>query len=249
MNDMRWLAYQLATAYHETAYTMKPIKEYGKRSYFMRMYDKTGSRPRVARSLGNTQVGDGARFCGRGYVQLTGRANYKKMSPITGYDLVTMPGGALMPEVAAEVMHYGMKNGTFTGKRLSHYFNRSKSDWYNARRIINGTDRASTIARYGRQFHDALVKSAWDEWEAPVPEPGEGDEAPEPVKNPIKGALKRSSRRADAVRRLQTALGGLIVDGDYGPVTERAVKEFQKANGLKVDGKAGQVTLGALGLA
>ena len=66
LSDLRWLAYMLATTFHETARTMRPIREYGGRTYVMRMYDKTGHRPHVARALGNTEVGDGARFCGRG---------------------------------------------------------------------------------------------------------------------------------------------------------------------------------------
>ena len=68
----------LGTVYLETAATMQPIHEYGDRSYFMRMYDKTGDRPNVAATLGNTQVGDGALFAGMGYVQSTGRANARR---------------------------------------------------------------------------------------------------------------------------------------------------------------------------
>src|SRR3990167_1622370 len=56
LTDLRFLAYMLATAFHETARTMLPIKEYGGRAYFMKMYDKTGSRPQVVAGLGNTKV-------------------------------------------------------------------------------------------------------------------------------------------------------------------------------------------------
>lgn len=155
-SDPRWLAYMLATAFHETAQTMQPIKEYGGKSYFMRMYDKTGKRPRVARDLGNTQVGDGATFCGRGYVQLTGRANYARASREIGVDLVKYPDGALEPDIASRIMFAGMKDGWFTGKRLDHYFNGQTDDPRSARRIINGMDKASTIAGYHRIFLDAL---------------------------------------------------------------------------------------------
>ncbi len=55
--------------------TMQPIKEYGGERYFYRMYDITGYRPGVAKHLGNLQPGDGARFPGRGLVQLTSRKN------------------------------------------------------------------------------------------------------------------------------------------------------------------------------
>ncbi len=156
-SDARWLAYMLATAFHETARTMRPIREYGSHAYFMRMYDMTGDRPHVARDLGNTLVGDGARFCGRGYVQLTGRANYARMSDLTGRDLVGDPDLALEPGIAAEVMFAGMTRGLFTGRALHHYFGDAVEDWAGARRIVNGTDRAATIAGYGQAFHAAVV--------------------------------------------------------------------------------------------
>jgi hypothetical protein len=89
--DDRWLAYALATAHHETDRSMQPIKEYGSSGYFMRMYDCNGNRPLVAKRLGNTLPGDGAKFFGRGYVQLTGRRNYTDWSKRLDLDLVGNP--------------------------------------------------------------------------------------------------------------------------------------------------------------
>lgn len=160
LSDIRFLAYILATTFHETARTMQPIKEYGGRDYFVRMYDKTGRRPRVARVLGNTEVGDGARFCGRGYVQLTGRANYAKASKKFGVDFVRDPGAVMRPDHAARIMYAGMTEGWFTGKKLSNYFSEAKDDPRNARRIINGMDKASKIAGYHNEFLDALEQAA-----------------------------------------------------------------------------------------
>lgn len=151
-----WTAYALATAFHETARTMQPIKEYGGRAYFMRMYDKTGNRPHVARDLGNTKVGDGALFCGRGYPQLTGRRNYTLLGELLGIDLVGNPDLALRPDIAAKIMVLGMERGLFTGKRLADYFGNGRNDPVNARRIINGKDKANTIAGYHRDFLHAL---------------------------------------------------------------------------------------------
>lgn len=173
-SDRRELAYELATAYHETAHTMQPITEYGGRAYFNKY--ETGTR--IGKNLGNTRKGDGYKFRGRGYVQLTGRANYDKMSNLTGVDLLSNPELALDPEIAAQIMFEGMTRGSFTGRKLSDYFTETKTDWVSARRIINGTDRASLIAGYARKFHAALAAAS------------------EPFKSPQ--ALKRSRTMAMA---------------------------------------------------
>jgi len=157
--DDRWLAYALGTAHHEVAATMQPIHERGGENYFFRMYDKAGQRPKVAKALGNTQAGDGVLFHGRGYVQLTGRANYRKMQNKFGVDLTsnaTAANGVLQPAMAAMIMFYGMERGIFTGKKFADYFNASKEDWINARRIINRLDRAEKIAGYGQRYYAAI---------------------------------------------------------------------------------------------
>ncbi len=156
VTDARWVAYMLATAFHETAQTMKPIKEHGGQAYFKRLYDITGERPALAKANGNLYPGDGAKFCGRGYVQLTWRANYERMGKIIGTDLVADPDKAMRPDIAADVMIIGMKQGWFTGRHLSEFFNERQTDWVGARRIINGTDRAELIAGYAKAFLAAL---------------------------------------------------------------------------------------------
>jgi hypothetical protein len=154
--DDRWLAYALGTAYHEVAFTMQPIHERGGPRYFFAMYDKDGSRPRVAASLGNTQRGDGVRFHGRGYVQLTGRSNYTKAGRLAGADLVSDPELAIDPAIASKILFTGMETGLFTGKKFSDYFNKTTEDWINARRIINGVDKAPQIAAYAKRFYGAI---------------------------------------------------------------------------------------------
>jgi hypothetical protein len=66
-----------------------------------------------------------------------------------------------------------------------------------------------------------------------------------PAKPRLVGMLRRGSSGAN-VRYLQTALGGLKVDGQFGPITDRTVRSFQAANGLKVDGIVGPITWGRL---
>lgn len=160
--DDRWLAYALATTFHETAFTMQPIHERGGNDYFFRMYDKDSpvpARRAVAKRLGNTQPGDGVLFHGRGFVQLTGRANYTRMGTIFGVDLTTNSTAAdavLGLSMASRIMFKGMHEGLFTGARFATFFNDTKTDWVNARKIINGLDVADAIAQYGRKFYAAL---------------------------------------------------------------------------------------------
>lgn len=154
--DLRHLAYMLATAKHETASTMQPINEYGGDGYFFRMYDPEGDRGEFAKRNGNVHPGDGVKFHGRGYVQLTWRSNYEKMAKLTGVDLVNDPDLALHPDVAALIMFEGMERGLFTGVGLPRYFDDDTDDPVNARRIINGTDKAAEIAAIHRAFLGAL---------------------------------------------------------------------------------------------
>jgi putative chitinase len=155
--DLRQLAYILATAYHETAWTFQPIKERGGLTYLTNNYDITGNRPKLARANGNITVGDGARYAGRGFVQLTWRNNYRSVGKKLGIDLEGKPHLALEINVAALILVKGMQEGWFTGRRLSQYFSADKEDWVNARRIVNGLDKARSIAAQGKLFLAAMV--------------------------------------------------------------------------------------------
>ncbi len=144
-HDVRWVAYALATAYHETDFTMEPIAEYG----------HGRGRPYGVPDPKNGQV-----FYGRGFVQITWRHNYARADlEIPGFDLVNHPDNALKPEVAAVIMVRGLIEGWFTGVKLENYFplhNPKYADWLNARRIVNGLDCAARIALYAQHFRDAL---------------------------------------------------------------------------------------------
>lgn len=164
-SPLSWAAYAMATAYHETASTMQPIKEYGGPTYFTRMYDVGGARPKMAIANGNTCAGDGPRYCGRGYVQLTWKTNYARAGKECGVDLIGYPDHAMRPEVAAQIMRSGMDGGWFTGKGFADYLPRKgradRSAFTAARKIINGNDRAAVIAGHALEFQRALEAGGW----------------------------------------------------------------------------------------
>lgn len=156
---LSWLAYALATAWHEAR--LRPIHELGGPNY-LRKYD-TGP---LAAALGNTPEadGDGILYAGRGLVQLTGRRNYENAGKMLGLDLMTNPDLALEPSNAARILVWGMEGGKFTGKGLADYlpgWRGTLVQFKQARRIINGTDRADDIAALANAFQDALQKGGW----------------------------------------------------------------------------------------
>lgn len=151
--DLRWLAYMLATTYHETAFTMQPIEEYGKGKG--KPYGK-----KIKHSGMKYDCPDKIYF-GRGAVQLTWFENYELMGRLLGIDLLNFPEKALELDTATKILFEGMTRGSssfgdFTGKCLELYFNETKEDWINSRRIINGIDKAVAISGYGKKFLSAL---------------------------------------------------------------------------------------------
>lgn len=148
ITDLRWLAYMLATVKHECAGHWLPIEEFGKGQG--RPYGKPVT---VTDSTGKqfTNV-----YYGRGYVQLTWKDNYATMGTQLGNRLVYEPQLALDPVIAYKIMSLGMRKGMFTGVGLSKYINGDKCDYFNARRIINGTDAAQKIADYATKLEAIL---------------------------------------------------------------------------------------------
>lgn len=149
----RQLAYVLATIKHETAHTMLPIDEFGTTDRFDRLY---GPPSKKAKELGNTRPGDGDRFHGRGYVQITGRNNYRHAGNQLNVDLETNPERIKEKPIAYTIAVAGMNHAWFTGRKLSDFINEKKVDFVNARRIINGLDRADQIADMARRMDDIL---------------------------------------------------------------------------------------------
>jgi uncharacterized protein (TIGR02594 family) len=137
-------AYVLATVEWETGHTFKPIPEQGPDSYFDRYEGRE--------DLGNVHPGDGLRFKGRGFVQITGRNNYWHYAKLLGIDLVNHPDLALEPQTALFILVDGFKTGAFTGKKITDYINGEETDFINARRCINALDKAEEIAAIAEKF-------------------------------------------------------------------------------------------------
>jgi hypothetical protein len=144
IHDIRWFAYMMATAYHETAHTFQPVEEIGKGR---------------GRPYGIPDPKTGQIYYGRGLVQLTWKRNYQKFTDLLGLDLVDHPALALVPATAYKIMSLGMTEGLFTSKKLADYLNDEKSDYVDARRTINGLDRAHLIAGYAEKFQQVLTGS------------------------------------------------------------------------------------------
>lgn len=175
IDDLRHLAYPLATTLHETASTMWPIEEYGKGS---------------GQPYGKKDPETGQTYYGRGYVQLTWRDNYRKATQKLGLkgdaDLEWHAAMALDPQIAADVMFRGMTEGWFRSdskgaQTLARYFNATTDDAYGAREIINGDKTkvpswsggvsiGNLIKGYHGKFLTAL-KAAKIEQPVPEPEP------------------------------------------------------------------------------
>lgn len=133
------IAYVLATVQHETNNTFQPVEE----AYWM----PASFRRRLRY----------APYWGRGFVQLTWRANYVRYSRILGMDLVKHPERVCEPPIANFILVHGFRTGAFTGKRLSEYVSPTHTDYVSARRCINGLDKAQLIAGYAKTWERRLA--------------------------------------------------------------------------------------------
>ena len=165
-----WVAYALATAYHETAHTMQPVHERGGAAYLTRMYDINGNRPAKAKELGNLSPGDGAKYGGRGYVQLTGKKNYQRATDKLralgiDVDLVATPDRAMEPAIAAATMISGMREGWFTGRDIDDDLPSrgpaALAQFKATRDVINGRDKDDEIAAYAIDFQTGLLRGGY----------------------------------------------------------------------------------------
>lgn len=184
------------------------------------------------KNLGNTEPGDGWKFHGRGYVQLTGRAGYEKMGKELGLDLVNHPELAADKEVAAKIAIQYWKD------RVQPNGHQTNVD--GACKDINGGHNGLAARRGAAEaWQNALDKGY---------QPG----GPEP----IPGAHVSGRMSKDKAEHVQTLLNAhgyvdsngkpLTVDGNAGNETRQAIERFQADHHLKADGVVGPATLKAL---
>lgn len=155
-------AYVLATIWHETAGTMKPIAEYGKgkgRPYGTWYTNTKGEKYSFKNGNKNTVYTYAEcphLFYGRGDTQNTWYDNYEKLSKVFGVDFLQNPDLLLTEEWSTPVTLYAMKTGLYTTRKIDTYINNAKTDFVGARYVINGSDKAEKIAKEANIFLRAL---------------------------------------------------------------------------------------------
>jgi putative chitinase len=211
----------LAQCAHESDH-FKTLEEYA-----------SGSAYEGRKDLGNTRQGDGRRFKGRGIIQLTGRANYIEASADLDLDLVNNPELAEDPEVSVRTAIW------FWEKRKLNQF-ADKDDITTITRRINGgfngfEDRKKYLARAKRVLKDEDFTSF-----------GKSD-SEEDDKNIV---LAKRGEVSDYVKDIQNLLinkgAKITADGNFGPKTEEAVKDFQRWSNLAATGRVDVATMNAL---
>lgn len=218
LNKAEHIAYIMATVKHETANQFVPVRE----AYWL-------SEEWRKRNLRYYP------WYGRGFVQITWEDNYYKaelnitaaelathksyreIGDKLGTDLVDNPDLALRWDYAYEILVQGMLEGWFTGKSLADFNSNGHFDAVNARKIVNGLDRASLIAAYAKEYLPSVkekLSSTFPSFRLSI------------------GNKSASVQVVQAILNLwaeQSDIGRvLVVDGWYGIRTARQVKEFQR---------------------
>jgi len=148
----------LAQIKHETGGLFQPITERGSKEYFNKYEPDT----QIGKNLGNRHIGDGYLYRGRGFLQVTGRENYRKFSDLIMVDLISNPDKALDPTISYKISYYGVRAGLFTGVSFYRYMNSARTDFKNARRVVNGLDKADKIAKDSETFNHILSRAKAD---------------------------------------------------------------------------------------
>ena len=196
--------------------SFEPINEFGNDAYFTEHYENRTD-------LGNVQPGDGVRYHGRGFIQVTGRANYRGYGEKLGVALEDEPDLALDPSVATRILgRYFKDRGIADDAR--------KADWKAVRKKVNGGlngwDRFSSLVERLEQATEAAGDAL-----------AEGSIGPGVVE--LKALLNAWGREHPLPKPMKPG-------PFFGPATTAAVKAFQKANKIQPTGRVGQKTRIAL---
>lgn len=198
--------------------------------------------------MGNDEPGDGYKYRGRGYMQLTGKDNYREAGEALGLDLVNHPDLASKPEYASKIAVWYWQN---------HVPEAAREDVKAATKAINGgynglTDREQRFEKWERTLTPDVMQRLQERGVGlPVATPSVSS-----GRDPMSDGMLVQGEKGAAVKTMQeklaalgyTGLDGkpLVPDKDFGTGTLAAVKQFQRDHGLKDDGKAGPKTLEAL---
>jgi predicted chitinase len=218
VTDPHHVAHILAHVRRETGGYMSPIKETVYPSHKNKNPTDAEVMQRLERAWSRGQLPwvkkpywrDGE--FGRGQIQLTHAKNRAKFGITDRDDLLKLP-------VSARVAVVGMRDGLFTGKKLSDYTFPAALDAppkMNPRRIVNGQDGSDAeVAKFHRQFHAALVKAGWSIDQPSTNHRRTIDKPAEAPKKPAQRAFdpKASTPQKEAVSGLAGGLtgGGVVL--------------------------------------
>jgi predicted chitinase len=238
--------FEITSYLREAAFLAQLAHESGELRYMEEL--ASGSAYEGRKDLGNTQPGDGKRYKGRGPIQLTGRANYKKYGDLLGLDLINNPTVAATKEVGFRIAGQFWKLNGLNGladqqdfkqitKRINGGYNGldDRTKYYNrAKQVLNTNDAVDGSTTVAPAVADAVLA-------------GSGPAGGQP---PYPGSALRQGSKGSGVQTMQqqlVALGYQIgVDGNFGPGTRGAVVDFQGKKGLTNDGVCGPATWAAL---
>jgi predicted chitinase len=241
--------FEITSYLREAAFLAQLAHESGELRYMEEI--ASGSAYEGRKDLGNTQPGDGKRYKGRGPIQLTGRANYKKYGDLLGLDLINNPTVAATKEVGFRIAGQFWKLNGLNGladqqnfKQITRKINGGynglddRTKYYNrAKQVLNKNDAVDSSST------DASVPIAVADAVLAVSTPAGG--APQ-----YPGTALRQGSKGAAVQTMQqqlVVLGYQIgVDSNFGPGTRKAVMDFQGKHGLTNDGVCGPSTWAAL---
>ena len=199
--------------------------------------------------MGNDDAGDGYRFRGRGYTQLTGRDNYERVGEALGLDIVNHPERAAIPENAEKIAVHFWKTAVPVEAR---------ADIEKSMLAINGgrngeADRRTRFAEWSTYLTPETIEAIRSGREVPEAEQRNVSQQPQAAFSDGMFNLGDRGVGVEALQRqlIQAGYTGkdgqpLKPDGDFGANTKHAVEELQRAHGLEIDGKAGMRSLRAL---